>query len=295
LETTGDRLDDETMGALGFLKRNHDKPFFLYLAYSGPHTPLAATKERLDRFPGEMKERRRIGLAMISTMDDGVGQIMALLKKYNIEENTLIFFTSDNGAPTKMTKPDDSLIPDPDSPNQYNVGGWDGSLNDPHLGEKGMLTEGGIRVPFIVSWKGTLPAGKVYDEPVSALDIAPTALAVAGLPEEDILDGDNIIPILTGKKERSSDHALFWRFWKQSAVRQGDWKLIHLGDGKDFLFNLKQPESPELDLSGKYPEKVEELKAILEKWTEEIRPPGLPQTGIQREKQWYNFYLNHGN
>ena len=292
-ETTGDRLDDETAGALAFIKRNYQQPFFLYLAYSGPHTPLAATPERLAMFPGEMAERRRLGLAMMATMDEGVGQIMELLEVLDIEDNTLIFFTSDNGAPTKMIKPDDPITPDPNSPNQYNSGGWDGSLNDPHLGEKGMLTEGGIRVPFLVSWKNTLPSGLVYDHPVSSLDIAATIYAVAGVSEPGDLDGENLIPYFKGDKKGTPHETLFWRFWDQAAVRSGEWKLIHLGDGTDFLFNLALPESMTRDQSKKYPEKVEELKSALNNWTSDLIPQGLPSNGIHREKQWYKFYLNH--
>jgi arylsulfatase A-like enzyme len=292
-ETTGDRLDDETAGALAFINRNHDRPFFLYLAYSGPHTPLEATPERLAMFPGEMPERRRVGLAMMATMDEGVGKMLKLLNEYGIEENTLIFFVSDNGAPEKMTKQDAPIKPGPDSPNPYNTGGWDGSLNDPHLGEKGMLTEGGIRVPFLVSWKGTLPSGLIYNHPVISLDIAPTIFAAAGIPEQENLDGKNLLPYLTGEKSSEPHKALYWRFWDQAAIRSGQWKLIHTGDGVDYLFDLSLPESEKRNLAEMRPEKVNELKTLLNNWTMEIHPPGIPENGLRRERGFYNFYLNH--
>ncbi len=166
------RIDVKTEAALAFLQRHKSDPFFLYLAYMAPHTPLDAPKEYLDRFPGPMPTRRRYALAMQSAIDDGVGRIMARLREYGLEENTLIFYTSDNGAPLHHKR---------DTPVNTDMGGWDGSLNDPWIGEKGMLTEGGICVPFVVHWKGVLPAGKVYEQPVSSLDIAATAIAAAGL------------------------------------------------------------------------------------------------------------------
>lgn len=293
LETTGDRLDDETAGALGFIKRNHEKLFFLYLAYSGPHTPLAATPGRLAKFPGEMPERRRLGLAMMATIDEGVGEIIKMLEEYGIDKNTLIFFTSDNGAPLKMTKPDAPVKPSPDSPNQYNTGGWDGSLNDPHLGEKGMLSDGGIRVPFIVSWKTVIPSGIVYNKPVISTDIAATAYAAAGISQSEDLDGIDLVPRFADVKKEHPERAIYWRFWDQAAIRKGNWKLIHLGDGTDFLFDLSHTESEERNLSEKHPEKTKELKSLLNSWSQQLIPPGLPENGIHREKQWYNFYLNH--
>ncbi|HCN76075.1 MAG TPA: hypothetical protein DIT13_02635 [Verrucomicrobiales bacterium] len=304
-ETTGDRLDDETAGALAFLERNHAKPFFLYLAYSGPHTPLEATPERLARFPGEMPERRRTALAMLATIDDGVGRIMKTLRKHGVEENTLIVFTSDNGAPLKKTMPDSPLTTEPNG-KQSDIGGWDGSMNAPQFGEKGMLTEGGIRVPFLWSWKGVIPAGQVFDHPVSSLDIAATVLKVAGgslrgsaaAPEDAAkaaatLDGVNLLPHLKGEVATPPHDALYWRFWKQAAVRAGDWKLIHLGDGTDLLFDLSQTDSETKNLAAQHPEKAAELRAKLETWTQQLRPPGIPKNGIQRERHWYEHYFQH--
>ena len=116
------RLDVQTEAVLAFIQRNRSKPFFLYLAYFGPHTPLEATPQYLARFVSPMPVRRRHALAMMAAIDDGVGRIVARLGEYGLEDRTLIFFTSDNGAPLKMTKPDSAVTTDP--------GGWDGSLND---------------------------------------------------------------------------------------------------------------------------------------------------------------------
>jgi arylsulfatase A-like enzyme len=290
-ETKGDRLDDETAGALAFIKRNHDKPFFLYMAYSGPHTRLKATAERLARFPGDMPERRRTALAMMATMDDGVGELMKLLRKYGIEEDTLIMFTSDNGAPLGLTMEDHSIEPLPDNPHKHaHMGGWDGSLNTPHLGEKGMITDGGVRVPFFVSWKGKLPAGKVYDRPVIALDFAATSLAVAGLSVPTELDGVNLLPYLRGEKSGDPHDALYWRFWGQAAIRSGDWKLLRQGDGKIYLFDLNQPESKDANVADQHPEKVKELLQKLTNWCQELKPRGLPRR-VGREAYHNKFYF----
>ena len=195
--------------------------------------------------------------------------------------------------------PDSPLTIEPNG-KQSDVGGWDGSMNAPQFGEKGMLTEGGIRVPFLWSWKGVLPAGKVFDHPVSSLDIAATILKVAGAsaPKDAAkaaatLDGVNLLPHLKGEVTEPPHDALFWRFWKQAAVRAGDWKLIHLGDGTDFLFDLSQPEPETKNLASSHPEKVTELRAKLDTWTQQLRPPGLPKNGIQRERHWYEHYFQH--
>lgn len=278
------RIDVKTDAALAFIQRNKAKPFFLYLAYMAPHTPLDAPKKYLDRFPGPMPERRRYALAMISAIDDGVGRIMAQLRENGIEENTLIFYTGDNGAPLKITKPDSPINGDP--------GGWDGSLNDPWVGEKGMLTDGGVHVPFLVSWKKELPAGVVYKQPVSSLDIAATAVAVAGLPPDKKLDGTDLIPFLSGKIGTPPHASLFWRFWNQAAVRSGNWKYLTVGNKAEFLFDLSGDIHENKNLIAQHPEIAAKLKTQLENWTKELAPPGLP-TGPanNQEGPWYEHYL----
>ena len=159
---------------------------------------------------------------MLSAIDEGVGRILQRVRDYGLETNTLIFFTSDNGAPLMKTKPDTRPITE---------NGWDGSLNDPWVGEKGMLAEGGIRVPFLVQWKGVLPPGKTYASAVSSLDIAATAVAVAGLPTNPELDGVNLLQFLTDQTRGSPHQALCWRFWNQAAIRSRPMEIPPCFDG----------------------------------------------------------------
>jgi arylsulfatase A-like enzyme len=278
------RLDIQSDAAVSFISRNRNRPFFLYLAYFAPHVPLEATEEYLERFPGEMAERRRVCLAMMSAIDDGVGRIVSKLKDYGLYENTIIFFISDNGAPLKLYKEDITL--------EYRGGAWDGSLNDPLIGEKGMISEGGVRVPFIMSWPAMLPKGVDYDEPVISLDVAATAVAAAGLEHPRELDGVNLVPYLMGLKEGPPHDALYWRFWSQSAVRSGDWKFLKAGD-REYLFDLGSDGVEDQNLILQEPEKARELRSKLEDWAEELYEPGVPEGPLNnQETGWYDFYFN---
>jgi arylsulfatase A-like enzyme len=289
IQQSGYRLDTQTAAALAFLKRHHDQPFFLYLAYFGPHVPLEATEKYLARFPGKMPQRRRYALAMLSAIDDGVGRLTAALKQYGISDNTLIFFSSDNGAPlgAHQGQPMADVLP---------VGkpgpAWDGSRNNPWLGEKGMLTEGGMRVPLVMCWPGRLPAGKVYDQPVSTLDIAATAVALAGLLQDKHLDGVNLIPYLTGEDKRPPHEALYWRFWNQAAVRCGRWKYIQAGNAAKYLFDVTSDEHERHNLIAKHPDIARDLAAKLSDWTTQLIPPGDPDRLLNdQEERWYSYYL----
>jgi arylsulfatase A-like enzyme len=279
------RLEAQTEAALAFIKRHHEHPFFLYLCYFGPHVPLEAPAEYLARFPGKMPERRRHALAMISAIDDGVGQIVDALRAYGIDGDTLVAFTSDNGAPLQITQEDKRPV-------NLASADWDGSLNDPWLGEKGMLTEAGIRVPFLLRWPGGLPAGKVYAEPVTSLDLAATAVALAGLPVDKKLDGVNLVPFLTGEKSGAPHAALFWRFWNQAAVRAGRWKYLRLSTGEEYLFDLGSVAHETQNRLQAQPEIARELAQQLSRWTDELQPRGLRDSPLTRQEiRWYEHYL----
>ena len=282
IKKEGYRLEIQTEAIVEFIKKNSKKPFFFYLSYFAPHVPLEATKKYLDRFPGNMPERRRHCLAMMSAIDDGVGKIKETLQKNGIDDNTIIFFISDNGAPLIITMED--------IPITFQGGAWDGSLNTPWVGEKGMLSEGGIRVPFIVNWPAGLPKGKVYDNPVISLDVAATCIALAGLPPIQELDGANLIPFLNGKKKGEPHEAIFWRFWGQQAIRMGDFKFLKAGE-VEYLFNVSTTEHEKKNLIEEYPQKAEIMKKRLSTWVDELKNPSTPFGEIGSEKRWYDHYF----
>ncbi len=279
------RLEVQSQAAVRFIENHHEKPFYLQLNYFGPHTPLEATQAYLERFPEPMPTRRRYALAMLSAIDDGVGQIVQTLKQHSLLENTLIVFTSDNGAPLKMTKPD--------SPIDRDAGGWDGSLNDPWVGEKGMLSEGGLRVPMIWSLPSQLPTGATYHWPMSTLDLVPSALGLAGgdlIQAQAELDGIDLIPRLNDIQNPPT-RTLFFRFWDQAAIRSGKWKYLYVGDGQRYLFNLESDRHEHTNLIAKHPELADKLHKTLADWSEELTPPGLPNGEKMRERQWFEFYF----
>jgi arylsulfatase A-like enzyme len=247
--------------ALGFIDRHKEKPFFLYLAFNAVHTPMHATDERLKMFAEVKDDMRRTYDAMVLAMDQAVGKVIEKLRSAGLEENTLIFFFSDNGGPTMKGTTINA------------------SRNDPLRGSKRTTLEGGVRVPFVVSWKGRLPAGKVYEPPVIQIDILPTALAAAGVAvqPEWKLEGVNLLPYLEGKNTGIPHEALYWRFGAQMAIRKGDWKLVRydtvadgLGKGvtEARLYNLKDDLGEKTDLASKEPERMRELQAAWDRWNE---------------------------
>jgi len=278
------RVDVQTDAAVAFVERNKDKPFFLYVAYFAPHTPLEIPPAYSGPFQQDMPVRRRAALTMMAGVDAGVGRIMTTLQRLGLDENTLIIFTSDNGAPLKGLQ---------DTPIDGDEGGWDGSLNTPWVGEKGMLSEGGIRVPFLARYPGKLPSGKVFAEPVSTLDIAATAQALAGLPSDDQLDGVNLIPFLSGTKTSSPHAQLYWRFWSQAAVREGAWKLLYRAGEPARLFDVASDDHEKINLAEKYPEKVTDLQRKLDNWAGQLQPAGMPaDVNNAQERGWFKKYFS---
>lgn len=243
--------DAFTREAVAFIERRAASPFFLYLTYNAVHGPMHASDKRVARFAHVADEKRRTFATMMSALDDGVGQVLGMLRKKSIEENTLIFFISDNGGPTPVNT----------------------ARNTPLRGFKGQVYEGGIRVPFSAQWKAKLPRGVVYDQPVIALDILPTAVAAAGGKAAANVDGVDLTPYLTGKSKEPPHAALFWRFGQQNAVRQGDWKLLHTGDGAPQLYNLRHDVAESKDLAGSEPERVRELQSAYNAWNSQLTPP----------------------
>lgn len=228
-----------------FIDRHSRKPFFLYLPFNAPHSPMQATPADHARFEKIADPHRRIWAAMLASMDDAIGVVMDALRRNGLERDTLVFFVSDNGGPTKELT----------------------SRNDPFSGGKGSLQEGGIRVPFLVSWPGHFPTGKIDPRPVSALDILPTALAAAGAPVPSGADGVDL-------RALPASRALYWRMGSQLAVRKGPWKLVRLKANEPFrLYNLDSDLSESRDLAGTELDPMMDLSALLREWDRTLVPP----------------------
>lgn len=264
--------------AVAFIDRHQKEPFYLYLAFNAVHTPMQAPEATIQKFGSITDNERRTYAAMATLLDQAVGTVLDKLKSAGLEENTLVFFLSDNGGPIGKFSPN-------------------GSRNTPLRGSKGDTWEGGIHVPFLVQWKGRLPAGKVYEQPVIQLDIHVTALAAAGVTAQPDwkLDGVNLLPYLTGQNAGPPHDALYWRFGEQIAIRRGDWKLVKpdLDPKAQFgtiakqpmLFNLAQDIGEQTDLAAKHPEKVQELLALWQKWNAELAHPAWIHHALQKPKK----------
>ena len=249
--------DALTREAVDFIDRHDDKPFFLYLAYNAVHSPLQGADAYMRKFSHIQDIQRRIFAAMLANMDDSVGAVMKQLRKSGLEENTLVFFLSDNGGPTRELT----------------------SSNAPLRGQKGMMYEGGLRVPFMVQWKGTLPKGKVYNHPVTSLDIYATAAANAKATAPENIEGVDLIPYLTSKRSDRPHDTLFWRQGNKAGLRHGDLKLVRMGGRKAVgnakweLYDLSKDISEERNLAKANPEHLSELVALWKKMNGEMQEP----------------------
>jgi arylsulfatase A-like enzyme len=254
-----------TREAVGFIERNKDRPFFLYLPYNAVHTPQAAPPKYAERFAGEKDPQRRLMLAMLAAADEGVGRILGKLREAGLEENTLVVFFSDNGGPTQ----------------------GNASRNAPLRGFKGQVWEGGIRVPFMVQWKGKVPAGRVLEQPIVALDLFPTALAAAGVSDagkDRRLDGVNLLPWLRGERTDRPHETLYWRMRPQWAIRDGDLKLLHTRGGETMMFDLAKDPGERADLAKRQPEVAKRLREKFDAWDAQLTEPRWP--GKQEGAQW---------
>jgi arylsulfatase B len=250
--------------AASFIERRRNQPFFLYLPFNAVHSPMQVPHKYVRRFRGMTTLHRWVFAGMLSAMDDAVGAVLTKLKQTGLEENTLIFFLSDNGGPTEELT----------------------SSNAPLRGGKGTLWEGGMRIPYLVQWKGRLPAGRREDRPVSSLDIFPTALAAAGVaPRTDrIIDGVNLLPYIERKNGSLPHQTLFWRHGG-AAFRDGNWKLIapqgltH-GTPDWQLYDLSEDIAETRNLAVQMPDVVRRLAAEFEALNAQmVKPLWLPNRG----------------
>lgn len=251
--------------AASFIARRKRDPFFLYVAYNTPHTPMQAPDNYLARFASISDERRRQYAAMVSAMDDGIGTVLAALKENNLDNDTLVFFLSDNGGPSQANA----------------------SSNLPLRGGKGGLYEGGIRTPMLARWTGRLKPNSTYDAPVISLDIAATALSLAGAKPApgNPLDGVDLVPCITGAKSGDPHERLFWRTGGGThlALRESNWKLVLHEHAEAELYDLAQDPNERTDIAAANLARVRDLRTKLMQWHGELAAPAWPGlSGIRR-------------
>jgi arylsulfatase A len=252
-----DRLTDE---AVKFIRENRERPFFLYLPHYAVHTPLQAKPElvaKYEKIPEAQRQGKPVYAAMVESMDESIGRVMATLRELGLEQDTMVIFTSDNG------------------------GFYNATSNAPLRANKGAYYEGGIRVPLIVKWPGVAKAGHVSSEPVTSTDFYPTCLAAAGLPPRpnQHMDGRNLQPLLAGGATLGRP-AIFWHFphyndhphsVPSGVIRQGPWKLIETFDPEGLeLYNLADDLGEQRNLAAIQPARVAELKRALDAWRVEV-------------------------
>ena len=250
-----DKIAEESVQ---FIEKNKEHPFLLYVPFNAPHTPFQVTRKYYDRFPEVTDENKRIYYAMISAMDDAVGRIVGKVKDEGLEENTIFFFLSDNGGAT-YTK---------------------ATTNHPLKGGKMSDFEGGLNIPYLVKWKGMIPEGVKYDQPVSSLDVFGTAasIAQASLPDDRTYDGVNLVPFLAGENTNAPHDAIFWRAEYNKIIRKGRWKLIiNELSGYELLYDLTDDKEEQVNLAGSKPDIVKQLKSDLNNWDKTLAEPLWPR------------------
>jgi len=247
--------------AVDFIERHRDEPFFLFVSFNAPHTPLEGRPEDVGEALARFETHERaVNVAMTRALDDNIGKVLAALDRLELADDTLVIFTNDNGG----------AMP-------YNA-----SLNAPLRGTKGTFLEGGIRVPMAMRWPARFQAGREFEAPVSTLDFLPTMLSAAGgrLPVDRSFDGVDLLPHLTDATRGRPHPILYWRIDAGAAVRRDDWKLVRTPDLQHWLFDLSTDISETTDLSAEHPEIADELRELLERWESTLAPP-VWRTGPQ--------------
>ncbi|MDW7692175.1 sulfatase [Flammeovirgaceae bacterium SG7u.111] len=245
-----------------FIEKNKDKPFFALLAFNAVHTPMDATEEDLKQFPQLTGKRQEVA-AMTLALDRACGKVFDKLKELGLDENTIVVFTNDNGGPSDKNA----------------------SVNNPLSGTKSNHLEGGIRVPFLISWPAKLKKNTNYDYPVSTLDLLPTFFAAAGGKVDTLanIDGVDLIPYLQGENKERPHQVLYWKKGTRAVVRDGDWKLIRYSDRPAELFDISKDISEQNNLASVHPEKVKVLFKQLFDWEMTLgRPRWLLQNKFEK-------------
>ena len=257
----GDYLTDRLMEEGDkFIRENSKKPFFLMMSLYAVHSPLQGKPEKValyEKVPKEQRQGDPRYAAMVETVDDGVGRLMTALREKEIEENTLVIFTSDNGGMSKATD------------------------NSPLRANKGSNYEGGLRVPVIVKWPGVTEPGSISDEPVISTDFYPTILGATGLPKRPLqhVDGVDLLSVLKGRS-KIDRQSLFWHYphynqhpqnFPATVIRKGHWKLIEILDtGELELYNLALDVGEQNNLADVHSGLAQSLLAEMRAWREEV-------------------------
>ncbi|WP_084419772.1 sulfatase [Henriciella litoralis] len=244
-----------TQEAQNVIRANRNRPFFLYLAHWGVHTPLQATREDYEAVGNLEPHRLRVYAAMIRALDRSVGDILDTLDEEGLAENTIVVFSSDNGGPGYIGLPD---------------------INAPYRGWKLTLFEGGIRVPLFMRWPARIEAGRTVSAPFAHIDLLPTLASACGapLPEGVEIDGRDLLSVATGEAEPNPDHPIFWQSAYYQSVRRGDWKLqVSQRPDKVWLYDLSTDPTEQVNLADERPDIVAEMKALLDAHQEGAREP----------------------
>lgn len=244
-----DVLADE---ASAFIERNKEKPFFAFLSFNAVHTPMDAREEDLKRFPG-LSGKRKIAAAMTLALDRACGRVIDKLEELGLDENTIVIFTNDNGGPTDRNA----------------------SSNYPLSGTKSNHLEGGIRVPFLMSWPEKIKPNSTYTYPISTMDLLPTFVEAGGGDADAILnlDGVNLLPYILGQKMERPHQRLFWKKDARAVVREGDWKLIRYADRPSELYDISEDEREMNNLAAIYPERVRKMFKLIFQWESTLERP----------------------
>jgi len=260
IDETGYLTDNLGREAVAFIARNEKKPFFLYLGFNAVHFPMQAPQEVIRKYDTGIPNRD-ILMAMLECENNAIGKVLDELERRKLDRNTIVVFISDNGG-------------------ARNNASNNGALRD----YKQSVYEGGIRIPFMISWPGHLRAGSVSQEPVMFMDIMPTLVAAVGgqMPAGRVYEGRNMLPVLTGKSSAPLHDALFWDGAEEkTAVRSGDWKLVN-NRGKIELFNLRQDVGEKTDLAAQKPEIVAQLRQKFDAWSK-LNAPRIGAGGANDE------------
>ena len=238
--------------AISFIERNKEKPFFLYLAFNAVHTPMEATPEDLKQFPDLVGTRQEVA-AMTLALDRACGKVLDKLKKLGLDKNTIIVFSNDNGGPTDNNA----------------------SINLPLSGTKSNHLEGGLRVPFLVSWPAQIKANQTFNFPVSTLDLLPTFYVAGGGNVADLkdIDGVNLVPYLKGENTARPHEKMYWKKENRGVYRENDWKLIRFPDRPAELYDISKDIAEQNDLATQNPEKVREMYKKLFSWELTLERP----------------------